>query len=185
MSLVFGGRTEMQEDKTMAQDDAAVAAKGDDDARLLYQVAAQLWAHSEQIRWSLLYDYLMASTILLLAWATVFASPLAHGTARAIILVLLAAGGTLISFVWTAFVLRDSTFVDMFENVGVQAEGALTYYRGQASPPLRGPFVSNRAHRDKVPTVLRWATSRRVVLLVCGAFTLIYAALTILSSTWL
>jgi hypothetical protein len=40
----------------------------------LYQAASEQWAHAEQIRWTLLYNYLTASMILLLAWTTVFAA---------------------------------------------------------------------------------------------------------------
>jgi hypothetical protein len=165
--------------------DPALSAS-DDDSRVLYQVAGQLWAHSEQIRWSLLYDYLMASTILLLAWATVFAAN-APGRARAFILLILAAGGTVVSFVWTAFVLRDSTFVNMFEQVGVKAEESLPSFRSQKGGAVGGPFACNVAHRvgNTIPKHLRWASSRVVVSLVCGTFTVIYVALAALSGRWL
>jgi len=39
----------------------------------LYQTASQHWIHAEQVRWTLLNNFLMAATILLLAWAAVYA----------------------------------------------------------------------------------------------------------------
>jgi hypothetical protein len=58
----------------------------------VYQAASQHWAHAEQIRWTLLYNYLMASTILLLAWATIFGAQ-SSGQVRHSILAALAAAG--------------------------------------------------------------------------------------------
>jgi len=142
--------------------------------RVVYQVASQLWNTSEQVRWSVLYNYLMASTILLLAWATMFGSN-APGRARPLILLLLAAGGALLSGIWAAFLLRD-TFVDRFEQVALRAERDLGV--------LDGPVTANISHRESLTGVYRLATSRRVATLVASLFTAIYLALTCLSASW-
>jgi len=76
----------------------------------LYQTASQQWAHAEQIRWTLLYNYLMASTIPLLAWSAVFASA-DDSSEKAVVLVLLAVGGTALSALWVALGLRATGFV--------------------------------------------------------------------------
>ena len=38
----------------------------------VYAVASQHWVHAEQTRWWILYDFLMANSILILAWATIY-----------------------------------------------------------------------------------------------------------------
>ena len=74
----------------------------------LYQAAVQHWSHAEQVRWTLLYNYLMASTILLLAWATVFASAVPHTISwpKRIVLVAFPMGGPgtecLVDCAWVA-----------------------------------------------------------------------------------
>ena len=59
----------------------------------LYEVLAQHWAHAEQLRWTLLYNYSMACTILLLAWAAVFVS--APGCGKRLILLTFSIAGFL------------------------------------------------------------------------------------------
>jgi hypothetical protein len=39
----------------------------------VYSAISQHWVHSEQTRWTLLSNFLTANSILLLAWATIFA----------------------------------------------------------------------------------------------------------------
>ena len=83
-----------------------------DSQAVVYQVASQHWAHAEQIRWTLLYNYLMASTILLLAWATVFASSV---NARRLVLLALSVAGVVLSSVWVALGARATSFVRAYE----------------------------------------------------------------------
>jgi hypothetical protein len=42
--------------------------------RTVYTATTDHWIHAEETRWSLLYNYCMASSILLIAWAEVFTS---------------------------------------------------------------------------------------------------------------
>jgi len=39
-----------------------------------YIAAVNIWCHLDQVRHTTLYNYLMASTILLLAWGTIFSA---------------------------------------------------------------------------------------------------------------
>jgi len=82
-----------------------------DENTTLYHASVQHWSHAEQIRWTLLYNYLMASTILLLAWATVFASavPLSISWPKRIALVVLPTAGLLLSVLWIGLGLRASS----------------------------------------------------------------------------
>lgn len=86
----------------------------------MYQAAAQHWAHAEQVRWTLLYNYLMANTILLLGWATVFVS--SDGPRNWIASVALCIAGAVIGFVWIAAGMRASDFVDMYGKLGKSFE---------------------------------------------------------------
>src|SRR5437870_6750726 len=111
----------------------------------LYQAASQHWAHAEQIRWTLLYNYLMASTILLLAWATVFASSTGARLPR-YIQAGLAAAGALLSALWVALGARATGFVSMYAATGRGLEPQLPILPGP-DPVAVGPFASASQHR--------------------------------------
>jgi hypothetical protein len=55
---------------------SAVAMNGSDRTEALsrvntlYEVASHHWVHGEQMRWTILYNFLAGNTILLLAWAS-------------------------------------------------------------------------------------------------------------------
>lgn len=143
----------------------------------LYQAASQQWAHAEQIRWTLLYNYLMASTILLLAWATVYA---AQSTLRSRpwILVLLAAAGTVVSLAWVGLGLRASSFVDAYAQLGKALEG-------QLSENDVGPFAQAAQHRQKITGWAGRTTSWRIVAGVPALFALVYLVLCGLAVKWI
>lgn len=152
-------------------------------ATVLYAAASAQWIHSEQVRWTLLYNFLMASTVLLLAWTAVLASTQPH-IAKLIVLSALAGGGFIISLLWIALGLRASGFVDTYREAGMCLEKVVG--RGLDTPS--GPFVRARLHRDALRRVKfcsrhrveRLASSRRVVYIVPAAFTGIYAVLLLL-----
>jgi hypothetical protein len=137
---------------------------------VVYQIAAQHWAHAEQIRWTLLYNYLMASTILLLAWATVFAS---SSNPSRFVLVVLALAGVILSSVWIALGARATSFVKMYEGVGLRAESAMQ--------PSGGPFASARDHRLSLAGIARFAPSGFVLRLVPSMFVALYVTLGLVS----
>lgn len=149
------------------------------DARLgAYQVAAQHWVHAEQVRWALLYDYLMASTILLLAWATIFAS---DRPARQLILLCLALAGALISVLWIALGARSNSFVKMYVTVGIAAEEQIQPLEAQET---ERPFKSAENHRQhSVKGIARIATSSLVMKCVPSVFAILYAVLAYVSLT--
>src|SRR6267142_1011966 len=92
-------------------------------ATVLYAAASAQWIHAEQVRWTLLYNYLMASTVLLLAWTAVLASTLPNQT-KLIVLSALAGGGLSVSLLWIALGLRASGFVDTYRTTGHVLEKA-------------------------------------------------------------
>lgn len=145
------------------------AASSDREA-VLYQVAGQHWAHAEQIRWTLLYNYLMGSTILLLAWATVFASSVGP---KRLVLFALSVAGAILSSVWVALGARATSFVRAYERTGFDAEAALQ--------GTRGPFAAARAHRESVTGIARLASSGLVLRFVPSMFATLYVLLAVVS----
>ena len=101
----------------------------------VYSVISEHWVHSEQIRWTLLSNFLTANSILLVAWATIY---IADGTpppwTRTCVLVAFASVGLFLSLVWVGIVLRSGKFVKMYADFGCKVEGQM-----QTDP---GPFTS-------------------------------------------
>jgi|GEM_PF-192376 len=144
-----------------------------------YQLASQHWTHAEQIRWTLLYNYLMASTILLLAWATIFAGQGAT-PARNWILVALATAGTLLSALWVPHGVRATGFVKMYAATAERLEANLSGPKLGSS--IRPPFAAAAAHRGSVTGLATLAPSHIVVWAVPSLFLLVYLGLLYFSS---
>jgi ADP-ribose pyrophosphatase YjhB (NUDIX family) len=148
----------------------------EEEARLtLYQAASQHWAHAEQIRWTLLYNYLMASTILLLAWATLYASSAQHPKVQ----VVLAGAGAMLSALWVALGARATGFVSMYAATGRALEPSSQ--TPDSDGATLGPFASAAQHRISGTGIGRLAPSHLVLWLVPSLFLLVYAILFFLS----
>jgi hypothetical protein len=76
---------------------------------VIYQVTSQHWAHAEQIRWTLLYNLLVANTILLLAWAAIFATNMRPAGAW-LTLTCLSFVGLCVSLLWIFLQRRANGF---------------------------------------------------------------------------
>src|SRR5438093_3895830 len=141
----------------------------------LYQASVQHWSHAEQIRWTLLYNYLMASTILLLAWATVFASVVPHSISwpQRISLLTLPTAGLVLSALWVALGKRASSFAKMYAEVGRAFE--------PSGHGLFGPFLAASVHRTKLRGLASWVPSRRIILWVPVLFGFVYIVLIVIS----
>lgn len=144
----------------------------------LYQTASQQWIHAEQIRWALLYNYLMASTILLLAWAAVFASANSDPIGQRI-LAALAVGGVLLSGLWVALGVRAAGFVHAYRVAGNNLEQELIGAFGLSTG--NAPFAVANNHRRTVAGLAKAAESARVLWLVPTVFLFLYILLARLS----
>lgn len=136
-----------------------------------YQVASQHWAHAEQIRWTLLYNLLVANTILLLVWASLFAAP-GGRPGTGFILIGVCAAGSLVSVVWMFLADRANGFVNMYATV------ARAWEAGAAG---RLPFTAADAYRQSLHGISAFIRTSRVVIWVPILFTLVYLALGALS----
>ncbi len=169
-----------------------VAASGLLGLEAVYQAATHHWAHAEQIRWTLLYNYLMASTILLLAWATVFAGNHTSVPATAV-LVLLSLAGASVSAIWILLGRRASAFVEKYALGGRALENCLKpdLSSAAANPSSYvGPFTSAHELRkdfEKGTKKGDWARvtqTHRVVAAVPIIFLVLYLVLLVISLTW-
>jgi hypothetical protein len=98
-----------------------------------YSAAVQLVVHAERISWDRLYYYLVAATVLILAWVQVYSK----GTSKdEIVLLLIALFGMLISLWWAPFGSRGRrylyTFIDYANWLDTQQKGPLSIGRPTA-----------------------------------------------------
>lgn len=147
-----------------------------------YQAVNQHWAHAEQERWAILYNFLMASTILLLAWAAVFAST--ASTFRTVVLVGLAAAGAAVSLLWVTIVCRVNTFIRIYGELGERVEAQLGI--GAVGPFHAGERLrfEERQHPKDGALMDRWGrklVSRQFVVAVPLLFAFIYLVLLLAS----
>ncbi len=138
----------------------------------LYEVLAQHWAHAEQLRWTLLYNYSMASTILLLAWAAVFVSKACGG--KRVILLAFSIAGLLVSVLWLVLQYRANGFVHMYEVAAMETERSL-------APSRLGSFLHSARYREGFSWVWKHFGTRYVQPVVLCIFVALYAVLVCVS----
>jgi hypothetical protein len=137
----------------------------------MYQILSEHWAHAEQIRWTALYNFLVASTILLLAWAAVFATK--DTIEKKYLLVGLCVIGILISLLWAAISIRSTSFVKLYADRAASIEESLY-------PTHKGAFRIAHNHRKNIPIFARLPT-RYFVVAVPLIFAILYGFLSYFS----
>jgi len=139
---------------------------------IVYQVTSQHWAHAEQIRWTLLYNLLVANTILLLAWAAIFATNTRPAQAW-LPLTSLSVGGLCLSLLWIFLQSRANGFSMMYTSLGQEVEKFL--------PANKGPFLAAKEYRNKLKGIRALVQMHRVLVGVPCLFVLLFLVLCILS----
>ena len=140
-----------------------------------YDAVNRHWAHAEQERWAILYNFLMASTILLLAWAAVFASQ--QSLLRRVVLVVLAVAGALVSLLWVTIGCRVNTFIRIYGELAEDVEARLgigvvgPFHAGER---LRLGEKQNPGGGTRMDQWGRRITSRHFVVLVPLVFASVY-----------
>lgn len=139
------------------------------DASVVYQVASQHWTHSEQVRWTSLYNFLMATTILFLAWGAVFAGDEGRPYRKCALLVFSLAA-LFLALLWFGLALRANRFVHFYATLG----------RALEPESLAGsvPFRASEVFRYSQGGGIR---SRHVLLAVPAIFGLVSIALVFIS----
>lgn len=144
------------------------------DLRIAYSSTTQHWIHAEETRWSLLYNYFMASSILLLAWAGVFTTRPSWD--RKIVLLILSGSGLVVSVIWIFLVYRANGFVHAYAQLGERLERSITGTPGDGAANDY-PFTCAQAHRHTFNRFVNAVNSRHSILLVPSLFAALYAAL--------
>ena len=139
----------------------------------LYEVASSHWVHGEQMRWTILYNFLVGNTILLVAWATLFVGLLQNRDSLGLKIVLIAscALGALGGIVWALLESRANGFAERFFNLGVDLEKYLPKPGDSA-----GPFGAMALHRTK-----GFVKTYVVLVVVPVVFAVLYVALLVIS----
>jgi hypothetical protein len=141
----------------------------------LYVAATSQWIHADQMRWTILYNFLVGNTILLVAWSTLFAALLSHQSSIGLRIVLIGScsvglgGGVL----WALLESRSNRFSKLYFDVALDIERRLS--ARLAGVP--GPFVVADQHRRGGSPV----KSYRVLIAVPLVFAAVYVGLLIVS----
>jgi len=141
----------------------------------VYQIASEQWAHAEQVRWTVLYNFLVANTILLLAWGAVFGTTQsAQGSPRrTFILLIFCIAGAIISITWVGLGQRANNFIKHYSVKACNLEAAL--------PEEWRLFAATEEFRRRLQGSEGWVSTRRVVLFIPGTFFVLFVLLACLS----
>lgn len=97
------------------EDDRKISAKE------VYLSTLQLVMHSEATTWNRFYNFLMGNSILILAWATIFASKNNSVAAKCVMLAICILGA-ISGIAWAALGYRGREFVKKNLNIGANME---------------------------------------------------------------
>jgi hypothetical protein len=125
-----------------------------------YSAFVNLVMHSEVISWNRFYNYLMAMTFLILAWATLYVQPSVTPTLKTI-LVSISILGALSGLLWAALGYRGRRFLDEFAKAGSSIENDSAMWPSELDNYK--PLTSSRALRDQI----RFRYSGSMFLLTC------------------
>jgi hypothetical protein len=152
-----------------------------DDRRTVYSAASDHWIHAEQMRWTILYNFLVGNTILLVAWSTLYSALLQKSSLGVrIVLIGLCVAGFFGSVVWVFLEQRANRFTEQYFQAGLSLEQQLRYLPMSEASPVenaRGPFAANDQHRAAGGAI----KTHVVVIVVPTAFALIYVLLLVVS----
>lgn len=123
----------------------------------VYQVVTTLRTYQAEQRWSLLYYYLVATTILIAAWSTLFISETLGESAKYLEAVL-SAGGFLFSVGWCFLMVRMDFYVQWWQARGQEVEAELWPIAGFTSA-VKLPFKDTPLTRQ-TPQVVAWPDKR-------------------------
>jgi hypothetical protein len=141
----------------------------------LHAAWTQHWAMQASARWTILYNFLVVSTLLILAWAASFGFQ-GEGWIKKLVLGTFSLIGMLLSIVWVSVAERANLFLSRYREGGQQIEQVL---RGESRFPnnTAGPFETAEHLRSGSKT--SWLSIRAGHLLIAipVAFLVIYLIL--------
>jgi hypothetical protein len=146
-------------------------------AKEVYAALVELVIHSESISWNRFYNFLMGNSILVLAWATIFANCNCKGSVVNVVLVAICVLGGLSGVAWAALGWRGRTFLHEYLALADRMEGDNTCW----PPGLQKykPFGLTLEVGDT--GVQPWARSRPILVVGPLLFTFLYVVLLVAS----
>ena len=141
----------------------------------VYAAGTNQWIHAEQMRWTILYNFLVGNTILLLAWATLYATLLSHPGSLGLRIVLIGSCfvGICGGVVWTFLEHRANGFSEQYFKTGLDLERLLL----NEQTDVTGPFLATEQHRAHGGPI----KTHVIVVAVPIVFSTIYLVLLIVS----
>jgi hypothetical protein len=149
--------------------------ESNDDLKAQYAAAVAFWTNGNQERWSILNNFFVASTILILAWAAVWTSPKSDSRP----LCLFSIAGVVLSAGWGVIMYRTWRFIHAFGEAGENLEKRI--FKDRQDFP--GPFVVGEITREKLKPipVVGFLSARNSTISISIVFVLVFAALFALS----
>lgn len=148
-----------------------------------YQGLIQLLVHAEQERWAILYNFLTANTILILAWAALFVARMPQPDTQRFALACMAGTGFVISILWLLIETRANAFVRGYGELGEATEDLLGI--GEMGAFHRGEAVRNAPTTFSFRTAITWGAhflpSRHFLQIVPGLFAAVHLVFLVLS----
>ena len=139
---------------------------------LLYEATTHHWAHAEQIRWTLLSNFLVAASILLLSWAALFVP--ANGNSQ-LVLISLCIGGIVLSLTWLGLGKRANAFVNIYNELGKVLEIP-------CGASITGPFMKADEYRnDTKSKAIRCLRTGNIVVGVPVLFLALFVTLAVVT----
>ena len=132
-----------------------------------YRAFTEHWKHTDQIRQLLLYNFLMASTILVAAWGLLYS----YSATPQLLLKALSGLGVILSVLWYGVARRATGYYDMYEAQASQIEACLPESQ-------RWPFHARATYRHNVPRVS--AATIRAAAITSGVPTLFFVLFSLL-----
>jgi len=126
--------------------------------------------HAEQIRWTAIYNYLVASTVFLLAWATIFSGG-SRGALSRLLLVVFAVVGLLLSLIWAVLGYRASRLAASYSRLGRKIETDHGVSVDQA------PFLAANAWHVRLPWWSRLVRTGYLSMAIPVIFAALYVVL--------
>lgn len=144
--------------------------------REVYSAFVQLVMHAESTSWNRFYNYLMATTILILSWATLFTND-PDKTSPKIILISICLIGIISGVLWAALGYRGRRFLNEYSNAGANIERNSELWQGELQN--LAPLTLSRELRDRLP--FRYAGSLYLLTGVPMVFSLLFVIMLIIS----
>ncbi|MFX0201314.1 MAG: hypothetical protein ACFFCW_34790 [Candidatus Hodarchaeota archaeon] len=148
--------------------------RGDVEDSKIYEMLSTLMMYSEQVRWTRFNNLLVVNSILIVAWAAIFAgtSPFSY---KALLLSLLCLPGVIFGILWSFLGRRSSKYLDDFHKMAEKLEKGFPKHKIK-------PFHKSEETRETVRTgFMKLTSSKWIVTWIPIAFSLLFLGLILAS----